>query len=85
MRSNGFLTANYINPAIHYVLMGRIKTKLVKRITNDVLKNFGDELTTTFDENKKVITEHVDSQSKKLRNTIAGYATRLKRKLAATQ
>lgn len=62
--------------------MGRIKTKLIKRLTNEVLENYGNQLSTAFDDNKKVITAHLDTQSKKMRNMIAGYATRLKRKLA---
>jgi small subunit ribosomal protein S17e len=65
--------------------MGRIKTKQIKRITNELMDNFSDELTTTFDENKVVVDRHVDAQSKKLRNIIAGYATRLKRKLATAE
>ncbi len=63
--------------------MGRIKTKLIKRVTNKVVDDYSDELATSFEENKKVVTLHVDSQSKKLRNMIAGYATRLKRRLDA--
>ena len=63
--------------------MGRIKTKLIKRVTNKVVDDYSDELATSFEENKKVVTLHVDSLSKKLRNMIAGYATRLKRRLDA--
>jgi small subunit ribosomal protein S17e len=65
--------------------MGRIKTKQIKRMTNELIDNYPEEITTTFDENKKVVGSHLDSQSKKLRNMIAGYATRRKRKLIATQ
>jgi len=65
--------------------MGRIKTKLVKRITNDILKNFGDEVTPSFEESKKLITLKLDTQSKKLRNMIAGYVARRKRKLMTVQ
>ncbi len=63
--------------------MGRIKTRLIKRVTRELVQTSRDELTTTFDENKRVVDTYVDAQSKKLRNMIAGYATRLKRKQAA--
>ena len=65
--------------------MGRIKTKLVKRMTVDIVERFPTEGSTDFNENKKFVELHLDTQSKKLRNTIAGYASRLKKKLAVAQ
>lgn len=65
--------------------MGRIKTKLIKRVTNEVVEEYAEQLTGSFEDNKKVISEHVDTQSKKLRNMIAGYATRRKKQLTAAQ
>ena len=56
--------------------MGRIKTKLVKRVTADLIKDHGDKLKNNFEENKKKISELVDIRSKKVRNTIAGYVTK---------
>ena len=60
--------------------MGRIKTKFIKRKTKDLLALHGDSFTTDFSENKAVVDKTVKVQSKKLRNIIAGYMTRLKRK-----
>ncbi|MBT4334646.1 30S ribosomal protein S17e [archaeon] len=60
--------------------MGRIKTKLIKRVTHKLFKEHADEFKTTFDENKKVVVTLADTKSKKLRNIIAGYVTRLKKK-----
>lgn len=57
--------------------MGRIKTKLTKRLTFDIIKAAKERLTTNFDENKKVIQEYIADASKKTRNSVAGYATRL--------
>jgi len=57
--------------------MGRIKTKLTKRLTFDVIKQAKERLTTNFDENKVIVGELLAEASKKTRNTIAGYATRL--------
>ena len=63
--------------------MGRIKTRLIKRVTIELVDEHGENLTTLFADNKKVVDTYIDTQSKKLRNMIAGYATRLKRKRAA--
>ena len=59
--------------------MGRIKTKLVKRITKDIMATSSDKLTDNFTENKAVVADLLDAKSKKLVNIIAGYATRLKK------
>ena len=58
--------------------MGRIKTQLVKRVGRQLFKDHKDTLKKTFDENKQVIETLADIPSKKLRNIIAGYVTRLK-------
>lgn len=60
--------------------MGRIKTKLVKRKTKELLKTHGDNFTTDFTLNKETANRCVKTNSKKLRNIIAGYMTRLKKK-----
>ena len=57
--------------------MGRIKTKAVKRITEDLVSEHGNEFTEDFDENKKVVEKYIDVPSTKLRNIISGYVTRL--------
>lgn len=60
--------------------MGRVKTKLVKSVTEDLFEYYEDEFTDEFDENKEVVEAYLDGASKTLRNTIAGYATRLKKR-----
>lgn len=57
--------------------MGRIKTKLVKRITRDLIKKYGTNFKTNFEENKKLVSKFTDVPSLKMRNIIAGYVTRL--------
>ncbi|HEY9706501.1 MAG TPA: 30S ribosomal protein S17e [Allocoleopsis sp.] len=59
--------------------MGRIKTMLVKRTTEELMDKYNEEFTTDFNENKKVLDSKVKMESKKMRNIIAGYATRLKK------
>ena len=59
--------------------MGRIKTMLVKRTTVDLMDKHGEEFTTNFDDNKRILESKAKLNSKKMRNVIAGYATRLKK------
>ncbi|MBD3253296.1 30S ribosomal protein S17e [Candidatus Pacearchaeota archaeon] len=57
--------------------MGRIKSKLVKRTAHSLLQeenNFTDK----FEDNKKMLNEL--TPSKKIRNQIAGYITRVIKK-----
>ncbi len=60
--------------------MGRIKTTFVKRRTKELLRDHGDKFTDDFTENKKITDQYAEIQSKKLRNIMAGYMTRLKKK-----
>ena len=60
--------------------MGRIKTTFIKRKTQELYKKFGNEFTTDFAQNKEIVTKRAAFQGKKLRNIVAGYMTRLKRK-----
>jgi len=57
--------------------VGRIKTKLIKRMTNQLVKQHGEKLKDNYEENKPIVSKLVQVQSAKLRNIIAGYATRL--------
>lgn len=57
--------------------MGRIKTTLIKRAANKLVKEHGNEFKENFDENKRLVYQFADIPSKKLRNVIAGYVTRL--------
>lgn len=59
--------------------MGRIKTTFIKRKTKELIKMHGDKFTTDFEQNKKLTDSYANIFSKKLRNVIAGYATRLKK------
>ena len=65
--------------------MGRIKTKLSKALTNEVFEKYNDEFTTDFEKNKQVVNEVEVGASKKIRNIIAGYTTRLKKQQIKNQ
>jgi len=57
--------------------MGRIKTQLIKRISNKLFKEHRNELKEDFKENKDAVARLAVIPSKKIRNIIAGYVTRL--------
>jgi len=59
--------------------MGRIKTKLIKRKTKELMKVAKDDMSDDFVSNKAKVGELMTFKSKKMRNIVAGYATRLKK------
>jgi len=59
--------------------MGRIKTKLVKRFTLDMYSKHAADFKPDFEENKVLVGKYLEVDSRKLRNVIAGYVTRLVR------
>ena len=58
--------------------MGRIKSTLIKRTAKTILKE-NSQVSTSFEENKKVINENYSMPDKGTRNKIAGYISHLKR------
>lgn len=63
--------------------MGRIKTKLVKRLTEKLLEQYPAKFTVDLEANKKSAAALLIGASKKIRNMIAGYATRILKRNAA--
>lgn len=57
--------------------MGKIKSKLVKRTANELIKK-GIPFSKSFDENKKILGKTMPS--KKIRNQMAGFLARLEKK-----
>jgi len=57
--------------------MGRIKTKLVKRVAISLVEKIPDSFTKTFHENSRALGSTMPS--KRIRNMIAGYITRIKK------
>ena len=62
--------------------MGRIKSKLVKRTSNTLLKE-ENRFTEDFDDNKKLLKTL--GTSKKVRNKIAGYVARIRKRQVITE
>lgn len=59
--------------------MGRIKTQLAKSVTHKLIQENGDQFSKDFAKNKELVSEFTDVESKKIRNVIAGYITRMKK------
>ena len=57
--------------------MGRIKSRFVKSSGSRIFNKVKPELSEDFDKNKEVVAKYADIPSKKLRNSIVGYVTRL--------
>lgn len=57
--------------------MGKIKSKLIKRTANELVKK-GVEFSDSFEENKKILGKTMPS--KKIRNQAAGFLANLKKK-----
>ncbi len=58
--------------------MGRIKTTQIKRTGNQLIKESSDKFKEDFESNKLIVNELTEIPSKKIRNIVAGYVTRLK-------
>lgn len=57
--------------------MGRIKTTKIKRVTKEIFEKQKDEISGDFSKNKELLDKSAEFQSKKIRNIVAGYLTRL--------
>lgn len=56
--------------------MGRIKSIPVKNLAREIIAEHGDRFGTDFDKNKEIVNEVKKIDSKKIRNTVAGYITK---------
>jgi len=57
--------------------MGRIRTTFVKAIGLKIYEKYKDKFTNDFQKNKKSLEEVSEMNSKKLKNVISGYITKL--------
>ncbi len=57
--------------------MGRIRTRLIKRTAFELLSIHKSQFTKEFEQNKAKVSELTELSTKKLRNKIAGYITKL--------
>ncbi len=59
------------------MVLGKVRTSLVKRIAWQVLEQNPNVFTKDFENNKRELSKLLVVKSKKLRNQIAGYITHL--------
>ncbi len=57
--------------------MGKVRTETVKRVTLELVDKYPRSFTTDFEQNKQFLNEIGLEVSKKLRNRIAGYISRV--------
>jgi len=57
--------------------MGKVRTRLVKRLAEELVLTYPDKFTADFEHNKKAVAELVEGLSKRMRNKVAGYITHL--------
>lgn len=60
--------------------MGRVRQSLIKNTAFELVQEHGDKFTLDFKHNRDVVKEMVDIEGTVMRNRIAGYVTRLKRR-----
>jgi small subunit ribosomal protein S17e len=74
---------------LELLTLGKVRTETVKRVSRELVRRFPDRFKGDFEADKAAVNELVDTRSKRLRNRIAGYVTRLKvveaERIAATQ
>lgn len=57
--------------------MGKVRIELVKRASKELIDRYPDRFTANFEENKQFLKEIGFTLSKRLRNRVAGYITRV--------
>jgi len=60
--------------------MGRIKSTFVKTSARKIYSKNQNEFTADFNKNKEILERYAKIPSKRLKNTISGYITRLKKR-----
>merc|ERR1712151_219628 len=61
--------------------MGKIRTKTVKKAAKQIVEKYYDRLCLDFQVNKRVCDDVAEIPSKRMRNQIAGYVTRLMKRV----
>ena len=56
--------------------MGKVKTEQIKRLAKDLITRFPDQFSTSFDENKQMVSALTIDATTRVRNQVAGYITR---------
>jgi small subunit ribosomal protein S17e len=57
--------------------LGNVRPEKVKKIARELIRKYPDKFTVNFEENKRLLSSIAHIPSTRLRNSIAGYITRL--------
>lgn len=57
--------------------MGRIRNRAIKRSGVDLIRLHNGKFSNNFEDNKKALMETAEIESKKIRNVLAGYITKM--------
>ncbi|MGP3668248.1 MAG: 30S ribosomal protein S17e [Candidatus Bathyarchaeota archaeon] len=55
--------------------LGSVRTTLIKRISRQLIEKYPEVFTEDFEKNKKVVGEVLKTNSKEVKNQVAGYIT----------
>ncbi len=66
----------YISTFLFWWFMGSIRPSNIKRVARELVEKYGDRFSGDFEENKVVVSQLADVQTKRVRNMLAGYVTR---------
>ncbi len=61
--------------------MGQVKTTRIKRLTNQIIERYPGKFSKDFNKNKEATDELLETESKKVRNVLAGYITHTMKKI----
>jgi len=57
--------------------MGKVRPTKVKRLATELLQKYPDQFSEDFEKNKQLVKQFLPEVTKKMRNRVAGYVTRL--------
>lgn len=63
--------------------MGKIRPTYIKRVAIELVRKYNNKFTDDFQHNKRMVEELTDVKSITMRNRIAGYITRYRKKYNA--
>jgi small subunit ribosomal protein S17e len=58
--------------------VGKVRIASVKKVARELIEQYPDRFSTNYESNKTAMADVVDAKTKRLRNRIVGYVTRLK-------
>lgn len=55
--------------------MGRVRPGHIKKAAEELMEEYPEMFSNDFDENKRIVNELINTNSKKVKNRVAGYIT----------